>query len=139
MWRTILLFSTLILALLLLFFLGRLAYFQGGAAWEWTLAGVAAVFLSLGWMLSKTTGPKNPRGAVDRQKLEQLGLTAREHEVLVELCRGQSNREIAEALFISESTVKTHVSKLFLKLDVRRRTQLMRKAKALHLIPGSAA
>ena len=136
MWRTILLFSALILSLLLLFFLGRLSYFRGGSAWEWTIAGVAVVFLILGWVLSRGSGRKSPPVGVDEKKLKQLGLTPREHEVLICLCQGRSNREIAAALFISESTVKTHVSNLLLKLDVRRRTQLMTKARDLQLLPG---
>lgn len=135
MWRTILLFSALILSLLLLFFLGRLAYFRGGSAWEWTMAGVAVVFLILGWILSRDSVRKSPPAGVDKKKLEQLGLTPREHEVLITLCQGLSNREIASTLFISESTVKTHVSNLLLKLDVRRRTQLMTKARDLQLLP----
>lgn len=137
MWRTILLFSALIISLLVLFLLGRLAYFRGGMAWEWALGGVALVFLFLGWVLSRNSGRKDPSGQVDEKKLAQLGLTQREYEVLVALCKGWSNREIASALFISESTVKTHVSNLLVKLDVSRRTQLMTKARALHLLPTS--
>ena len=86
--------------------------------------------LTLGWSLR----PKAVQ-APDRRKVEQLGLTPREYEVLTALCEGLSNREIASRLFITESTVKTHVSNLLLKLDVSRRTQLIGRAKALHLLP----
>ena len=50
-------------------------------------------------------------------------LTEREREVLAEIARGRSNREIARALVLSEKTVKTHVSSIFMKLDVADRTQ----------------
>ena len=74
-----------------------------------------------------------PTPEPDIRKKEQLGLSNRELEVLRAVCKGMSNREIGEALFISESTVKTHVSNLLAKLDVKRRTQLMGKARALNL------
>ena len=72
---------------------------------------------------------------MDHQKLRQLGLSQREYEVLCAVCKGFSNREIAESLYITESTVKTHVSNLLVKLDARRRTELMHKARALNLTP----
>jgi DNA-binding NarL/FixJ family response regulator len=60
-------------------------------------------------------------------------LTGREQEVLRDLARGLSNREIAEALVITEGTVKNHVSNLFAKLEVRDRTQAVLKAQELGL------
>lgn len=50
-------------------------------------------------------------------------LTPREAEVLAELTKGKSNREVASALFVTEKTVKTHISNIFIKLEVQDRTQ----------------
>lgn len=71
---------------------------------------------------------------IDLQKAQQLDLSNRECEVLREMVNGKSNKEIAEALFITESTVKTHVSNLFTKLDAKRRTEAINKARNLGLI-----
>ena len=66
---------------------------------------------------------------------EQLGITARELEILEAIAAGLSNREIAERLFVSENTVKTHAARLFDKLSARRRTQAIQLAKEAGLIP----
>jgi len=72
---------------------------------------------------------------MDEARLEQLGITAREFEILELIARGMSNREIAEKLFVSENTVKTHSSRLFDKLSAKRRTQAVQIAKEMRLIP----
>lgn len=71
---------------------------------------------------------------VDRARLEALGITPREHEILELIAAGLSNREIAEKLFVSENTVKTHSSRLFDKLNAKRRTQAVQLAKKAGLI-----
>lgn len=71
----------------------------------------------------------------DPARLEQLGITPRELQILELIAAGMSNREIAEKLFVSENTVKTHSSRLFEKLDARRRTQAVQRAKEARLIP----
>jgi DNA-binding CsgD family transcriptional regulator len=73
--------------------------------------------------------------ALDTGKLKELGITAREHEILGLIAEGLSNREIGERLFISENTVKTHSSRLFDKLGVGRRVQAVQRARELGLIP----
>jgi DNA-binding CsgD family transcriptional regulator len=77
------------------------------------------------------TGPFAP----DTARLAQLGITPREHEILQLIAAGLSNREIAEKLFVSENTVKTHSGRLFDKLQARRRTQAVQIAKEARLIP----
>jgi DNA-binding CsgD family transcriptional regulator len=72
---------------------------------------------------------------MDEARLDQLGITAREFEILELIARGMSNREIAEKLFVSENTVKTHSSRLFDKLSAKRRTQAVQIAKEMRLIP----
>jgi DNA-binding CsgD family transcriptional regulator len=72
---------------------------------------------------------------MNQARLEQLGITAREFEILELIAQGMSNREIAEKLFVSENTVKTHSSRLFDKLSAKRRTQAVQIAKELQLIP----
>jgi DNA-binding CsgD family transcriptional regulator len=71
---------------------------------------------------------------LDEAKLRELGITPREHEILGLIAEGLSNREIAERLFVSENTVKTHSSRLFEKIGVNRRMQAVQKGKELRLI-----
>jgi DNA-binding CsgD family transcriptional regulator len=68
-------------------------------------------------------------------RLGELGITPRELEILEALAAGHSNREIAGRLFVSENTVKTHAARLFDKLQARRRTQAVQRAKEAGLIP----
>jgi two-component system, NarL family, response regulator LiaR len=76
-------------------------------------------------------GPFMPN--VTRQ--EELGITRRELEILGLMAAGLSNREIADQLYVSENTVKTHSAHLFDKLSARRRTQAVQRAKEAGLIP----
>ncbi len=71
----------------------------------------------------------------DEARVASLGLTPRELDVLDLIALGLSNQEIAERLFVSVNTVKTHSSRVFEKLEVRRRTQAVQQGKALRLIP----
>ena len=109
---------------------------------------IAVMFAAVGiWVGLKLTRPKEtvlvkevqvPASEPfmrDQAKLQQLGITAREFEILQLIAGGMSNREIAEKLFVSENTVKTHSSRLFDKLSAKRRTQAVQIAKELRLIP----
>lgn len=73
--------------------------------------------------------------ALNEERLKDLGITKRELEILELMAQGMSNREIAEKLFVSENTVKTHSSRLFDKLSAKRRTQAVQIAKEMGLIP----
>lgn len=73
--------------------------------------------------------------SINVEKLKELGITNREHEILGLIAEGLSNREIGERLFVSENTVKTHSSRLFEKMSVNRRVQAVQKGKDLRLIP----
>jgi two-component system, NarL family, response regulator LiaR len=109
---------------------------------------IALLFAGLGiWLGLKLTKPKetlvikevpvaaNEPFTVNEARLQELGITRRELEILELIARGLSNREIAETLFVSENTVKTHSSRLFEKLSARRRTQAVQLGKELGLIP----
>jgi DNA-binding CsgD family transcriptional regulator len=71
----------------------------------------------------------------DQVKVEELGLTPRELDILEAMAAGLSNKEMAERLFVSENTVKTHAARLFSKLSAKRRTQAVQLAKEAGLIP----
>jgi len=68
-------------------------------------------------------------------RLQELGITPRELDILEAMAAGLSNREIAERLFVSENTVKTHAARLFDKLSAKRRTQAVQLAKEAGIIP----
>jgi ATP/maltotriose-dependent transcriptional regulator MalT len=72
---------------------------------------------------------------INEEQQRQLGITKRELEILELIAQGMSNREIADKLFVSENTVKTHSSRLFDKLSAKRRTQAVQIGKEIGLIP----
>ena len=72
--------------------------------------------------------------AINETELKKLNLSSREYEVLELLAKGHSNADIANILFLSVSTVKTHVSNLLVKLNVSNRTQAVEKSKRLKII-----
>src|SRR5678815_1897259 len=111
---------------------------------------IAVIFTALGiWLAVKLSKPKietvvvekeiyvqrNENFVLDTSLVAQLELSKRELEILNLLARGYSNQEIATKLFVSVSTVKTHIQNLFEKLDVKRRIQAVEKAKRLNIIP----
>ena len=109
---------------------------------------VAAIFAAVGiWLGRRITRPKEtvvvrevmvpaPAEFVrDDRRLESLGITPRELEILGLIAQGLSNREIAARIFVSENTVKTHSSRIFDKLGARRRTQAVQIGKEMRIIP----
>jgi DNA-binding CsgD family transcriptional regulator len=109
---------------------------------------IAALFAAVGiWLGLKLTRkkevlvvkevpvPATQPFALNEQRLKDLGITKRELEILELIAQGLSNREIAEKLFVSENTVKTHSSRLFDKLSAKRRTQAVQIGKEMGLIP----
>ena len=117
---------------------------------EFYVGAIALLFTGLGvWLAIKLVKPKKETIIVEKEihlpaerkfvlngmLLEMLNISPRELEVLQLMAEGLSNAEIAERLFVSVNTIKTHSSKLFEKLDVKRRTQAVETAKRLNLIP----
>lgn len=98
---------------------------------------LAVLFAGLGiWIGRRLNKPAEPQEfTLNERAIETLGLTDRELEVLQLLAAGNSNKEIAARLFVSTSTVKTHLVHLYQKLDVLRRTQAVQKARELNIIP----
>ena len=98
---------------------------------------VAAGFLALGVFVGARAFAAPPPAPFDGNPKARaaLGLSDRELEVLHELAAGLSNKEIAARLHVSPNTVKTHVANLLAKLDARRRTEAIRRARELGLLP----
>lgn len=109
---------------------------------------IALIFTLLGiWLAQKLASPKvrivekevyvnkAQNFVPDESTVEKMGLSKRELEVLTLMAEGWSNQEIAEKLFVSLNTIKTHASRIFEKMDVKRRTQAIEKAQKSGLIP----
>jgi len=136
MKKTILIFGLLIFSLLLLFQISTYSLLKGNGSIEFIIAVVALVFFFIGVYLNKKSLHKNRpiSKELNLDKIEELELSKREYEVLKEISGGLSNKEIAEKLFVSESTIKSHVSNVLVKLNAKRRTQAVQIAKELHII-----
>ena len=138
MKRTILVFAALIFGILLLFRLSSYSLIKQNWEVEFVLAIVAIVFFFIGIYMHKKSLKRTAADPIakeiDRDKIRELGLSDREYEVLCKMEKGLSNKQIGAQLFISESTVKTHVSSVLLKLDAKRRTQAIAQAQALNIL-----
>jgi len=136
MRKTILVFGLLILALLLLFQFSKYAVISGDLDSEFAIAIIAIVFFFIGVYLNKKSLQKRNVVSEDinYQKIKDLDISKREYEVLIGISEGLSNKEIGEKLFVSESTIKTHVSNLLSKLHAKRRTQALQIAKNFNII-----
>ncbi|MEM1257837.1 MAG: response regulator transcription factor [Bacteroidota bacterium] len=136
--KTIFVFSVLILLLLVLFQISEYAFLMGDTSIELIIAGIALVFFGIGLYINRNRVKSNPpeEPKIDSKKIKNLGISEREYQVLLEISSGLSNKEIGEKLYLSESTIKTHVSSLLVKLNAKRRTQAIQKAKELQIIVG---
>lgn len=152
-YKQVFLYAASLVAILLLLQLLQYKFVLVSHSFEIYVLSIALLFTGLGiWLALKLVKPKKEiqtiiveknvyqkeltqeeQEAAELEK-QKLGLSSREMEVLQLMAEGLSNQEIADRLFVSLPTVKTHSSKLFEKLDVKRRTQAIEKARQLKLI-----
>ena len=141
-------FGLLILCLLILFRIGEVNFIKGDVKLEVIVAIAALIFFVVGLYFNYHSQKKSSQppssmanrddssiARVDYEQIKKLGLTQREHDVLLKMAEGLSNQEIGAALYLSENTIKTHVSNILFKLDAKRRTQAVQMAKQLKIVP----
>jgi two-component system, NarL family, response regulator LiaR len=154
--KHIIFYGVALAALLALMQWLQVSYLIINLATDIYIGAIALVFIGLGiWLTLKLVRPKTETVVVERKlyvevpatipftngdftinekMLDELGISGRELEVLQLMAKGLSNQEIAETLFVSLNTVKTHSGNLFLKLDVNRRIKAVEKARKFGLI-----
>jgi len=155
MGRTILLYGLLMAGLVFGLKMVEYRMLVHDLATDAAFGGIAVLFLVLGIAMgfkltrkgsveaseplsAATLGEKSAAGVLPGEdQLRQAGISQREYEVLELMARGLSNQEIADALFVSLNTVKTHSSNLFVKLDVKRRTQAVQRARAIGVLKNA--
>jgi DNA-binding CsgD family transcriptional regulator len=144
MKKLILLYGVSLATLVFVLKMLEYRYFVHDLSMEFYIGMIALLFTVVGvWIGLKVTRKKQEiviqtvQGDFIRneKQLEQSGISSREYEVLELMAQGYSNQEIAEKLFVSLNTIKTHITNIFLKLEVKRRTQAVQRAKELQLIP----
>ncbi len=134
----------------------EIRYFIFDHAIDAYIGGIALIFTGLGiWLALKLVKPKTETIVVEKEifievpaeqndaenfsinekTLAKYDISGRELEVLQLMATGLSNQEIADKMFVSLNTIKTHSSNLFLKMDVKRRTQAVDKGRRIGLIP----
>lgn len=142
MRRTIIIYGIAMAVLIAILKLVEYKYFVRDLPLEFYIGVIAVMFTGLGiWAGLRLTRPKVIEVQVsgpferDEQVVKKLGISKREFEVLELIAAGLSNQDIADRLFVSTSTVKTHVSNVLAKLDAGRRTEAIARAKEMRIIP----
>ena len=130
----------IILALLMLFSLPGIYQLDNSISKDAWIGGFSVLFLVIGMVISRklftrtitvtTTQPNT----LNYDQLLKAGISKREADILLLINDGLSNQQIADKLFISENTIKKHISNIFQKLRVERRTEAIRKARELSAI-----
>jgi len=143
-WRTVVLYGLAMAGLVFVLKYIEYRFWVRDLRMEVYVGVVAVLFTALGIWVGKKLLEGRPADAPpvppphpgpNQTVIADLGISARELEVLGLMAKGCSNQEIADQLFISLPTVKSHSSNLFVKLDVGRRTQAVHKAKELGILP----
>jgi DNA-binding CsgD family transcriptional regulator len=136
-WRTILLYGLCLAAGALALQWLDAKYLARAYSGELYIFFIAAGFLALGVFLGVRLFGGSRKSEFDGNPAAKavLGITQRETEVLLEIAAGHSGKEIARRLDLSPNTVKSHTMRLYEKLEARRRTDAVRKARELGLIP----
>lgn len=145
--NTVITFGVICFCCLVLLEMGKVAIIKNTLPVELAIGIFAGVFFIAGLVISRKPVKAKPAEVdsppsiqvnetkhIDYNKITELNISKREHEILCAIALGMSNLEIAEKLFVSESTIKTHVSNLLPKLNARRRTEAVRIAKELNII-----
>ncbi|MBD79594.1 MAG: helix-turn-helix transcriptional regulator [Crocinitomicaceae bacterium] len=138
MQKQVILFGFLLAVLVGILKYLEYSYFVKNVSLELYIGLLAILFTSAGiwagikWVNHKKVGGEKPKS--NEEVMKDLGISLREMDVLLGITEGLTNQEIAEKLFVSESTVKSHTSNLFAKLDVKRRTQAVQTARKSGLI-----
>jgi DNA-binding CsgD family transcriptional regulator len=147
MRNTVITFGIICFCSLVLLEMGKVAIIKNTLSVELAIGIFAGIFFIAGILISRKTVKTQPvdlaspplthvngTGHIDYNKVTELNISKREYEILCAIASGLSNMEIAEKLFVTESTIKTHVSNLLPKLNARRRTEAVRIAKELNII-----
>jgi NarL family two-component system response regulator LiaR len=137
--RTVIIYGLALAVLIAVMRYIEYQFFTKTLSVEFYVGIVAIFFTALGiWAGLKLTSKKveiiGPEFIRDEDELTRLDISKRELEVLELMASGLSNQEIADKLFVSLNTIKTHSSNLFLKLEANRRTQAVQRARELRII-----
>ena len=141
MKKSIFIYGLLLAFLILLLRILAYRYFVRDLSMEIYIGTIALMFTIFGiWLGNKIINQKkeviykNKPNEIDLTAVKNFGISKRELDVLQHISLGLSNQEIADTLFVSLNTIKTHVSSLYGKLNVDRRTQAIQKAREMNLI-----
>ncbi|MCD2260946.1 response regulator transcription factor [Psychroserpens luteolus] len=137
MKRTIVIFGTISIVIILLFQVSKFSLMntQGFSDVFLIISGI--LFIALGYFITKLFYARkhtNSIQEIDIKRIKELNISKQELKVLGLMSDGLSNNEIAETLFITENTVKSHVSKILSKLNAKRRTEAVKIGRDLNII-----
>lgn len=140
MRKEILIYAIILAAVLIVLKLSEASFLFRRLSVEYYLSIIAVIFLVFGiWVGSNKKSAKEDPQSFDplelNNRLSELGMSQREHEVICKLAEGLSNKEIGEALFLSENTIKTHLANIFSKLNAKRRTEVINIAREKGILP----